>query len=96
VDDTGEEDPVAIPQRQIEPPFVSERRDHVRVVRGDVAKLGQHGIAGHHVGDQEYRKRGQQHHQRGNNETGGKVAQHRRTIADRTVPAKLCPHAARL
>ena len=29
VEDASEKDPVAIPQRQIEPPFVAERRDHV-------------------------------------------------------------------
>ena len=63
VEDAGQKDPVAVPQRQIEAPFVAERRDHVGVVGRDVAKLGQHGIARHHVGDQEDHQRGQQDHQ---------------------------------
>ena len=64
--EAAQEDPVAIPQRQVEAPFVAKRRDHGRVVGRDVAKLGQHRIARHRVGDQEDDQRRQQHHRRGN------------------------------
>ena len=76
VEDAGEKDPVAIPQRQIEPPFVAERRDHVGIVRRDVAKLGQHRIARHHVGDQEDHQCRQQDHQGGQDEARDDVAKH--------------------
>jgi hypothetical protein len=46
------------------------------IVGGDVAKLRQHRVTRHGVGDQEDDQRGQQHHRRGNHETRGDIAQH--------------------
>ena len=70
-----EKNPVAVPHRQIEAPFVPVSLDDCRIVGGDVAKLGQHRVARHRVGDQEDDQRGQQHHRRGNHKTRGDVAQ---------------------
>ncbi len=91
-----EKNPVTIPQRQVEAPFVPEGSDHRGVAGGDIAKLGQHRIAWHHVGDQEDNQRGQQDHDGGDDKAGREVTQHRRTIADRTRAAKLYPYTARL
>ena len=71
-----QKNPVAVPHRQVEAPFVPVGRDDGGIVGGDVAKLGQHRIARHRVGDQEDDQRGQQHHRRGNHQTRGDVAQH--------------------
>src|SRR6185437_13243973 len=59
---------------EIEAPFVAVGLDDRRVIGGDVAKLRQHRVARHCVGDQENDQRGEQHHRHGNKQTRGDIA----------------------